>query len=59
MTDTLDWVYWLRAVWEARGEAQRDGFLRPERVIESAHAIEFLTLWLTDLMHIGRVYEAD
>jgi hypothetical protein len=54
MNDTLDWVYWLRAVWECRSTL---GFwCAPE---EGLGALDFFNAWLTDLLHIGREYAAD
>ncbi len=54
MTDTLDWVLWMRSVWEARGTLSQWG--EPSTGMD---ALEFLNLWLTDLLHVGRSYEAD
>ncbi len=58
MTDTLEWAYWLRAVWEARTTVN-EWYAVEDGPSLGMDAVDFFNLWMGDLVHVGRHYDAD
>jgi hypothetical protein len=53
MENGLEWLQWIRAIWEAREHAID---MSAEDALSSC---VFFREWMTDLLHCGRVYEPD